>query len=135
MSTKVTIGVLDFSTALAAALSLEGGAYTATIISDHDLPRFHEAFKAAYDVVEESIGNKVIRFNLILGRIHGTTPVVHEITSWWLMSGWATRDSPGILWRIWIDPEIAERLLNQEFPGGAVVWKQAASAFLNHLRS
>lgn len=135
MSTKVTIGVLDFSTAMAAALSLEGGAYTSTIISDHNLPRFHEAFREAYGVIEQSMGEQEVRFNLILDRIHGTTPVVNEITSWWLMSGWATRDSPGILWRIWIDPEIAERLLNEGIPGGAAMWKQASAAFLNHLRA
>ncbi len=126
---------LEFSTALAAALSLNGYPQTSTVVSDHDLPRFHEAFREAYKVIEDAFSERVLRFNLILHEFHGTTPTVTTITDWWLSSKWATRDMPGTCWRIWIDPEIAERLLSEEFPGGTELWQHAATAFLKHLRS
>ncbi len=124
--TDKKLHLLDFGMGVLAGLRLQ----RVNLLSDRDLPSFHAAFKAAYEVVEQEFNKSDLRFLMILDRMHGTTPHVDEIVSYWLSSGYVTRDSPGPTIRLTGFDESAARGLLGTVPGDEELWQRAAGAFL-----
>lgn len=119
----------DFGTGLVA------GMYRArvTMFSDRDLPRLHGAFRAAFEVVKEELGQDRLEFVLILNQWHGTTPDVDAILNHWL-GVFYTKDAPGTTYRsMGLSDEWSDRLL-ADLEGGAELYDRATRAFLAHLR-
>lgn len=119
----------DFGTGIVAGMHRAG----VTTFSDYDLPRLHGAFKAAFEVVKEQVGQDRLDFVIILNQFHGTTPDVDAILYHWL-GVFYTKDAPGNTYRtMGLSDEWSDRLL-ADLEGGAELYDRATRAFLDHLR-
>lgn len=119
---------LDFATSLAAALTLQG--YPS--VTDHDSQRLHRAFRDAFYVIKDGLGEEHCRFFIILHRLHGDSGDVYDILGHWL-THWATRDSHGSIWRLTMEKRTAENILDEDVAGGRELWMKAAEAFIKRM--
>lgn len=119
-----------FGVWLLAALRLNGR----EVLDDRDERRLHEAFKEAFDVIREGLGDDQLRFVIILDRYYGISPDVNAIMwhSW--LGIWATRDAPGTIWRLHnMSRNVAWSYVHEEALGGPDLWIKAAEAFEHYL--
>ena len=126
---RSTLDKLDFGVGLVAGLVLRGE----RTINERNLTVLHESFLEAFKVVEEQLGHENLRFAIILHRVHRTSTDVFNIMSYWL-GLWATRDSPGTIYRFKMDEDSAEKVL-AGLPGGRQMFLDAADAFLLRYRN
>jgi len=126
---RTTLDKLDFGVGLVAGLVLRGE----KTINERNLAVLHESFLEAFKVVEQELGRDQLRFAIILHRVHRTSTDVFNIMSYWL-GLWATRDSPGTIYRFRMDESSAKKVL-AGLPGGEKMFLDAADAFLLHYRN
>ena len=126
---RSTLDKLDFGVGLVAGLVLRGE----TTINERNLAVLHESFLEAFKVVEKQLGRENLRFAIILHRVHRTSTDVFNIMSYWL-GLWATRDSPGTIYRFKMNEDSAEKIL-EGLPGGRQMFLDATDAFLLHYRN
>jgi hypothetical protein len=127
--TKKTVGLQDFGVWLLAALRLRGN----RIFDVREEEALNEAFVQAYKVINRELDKKLVRFVIILDPIYRRSGRVNELMNYWLMSGYATRDDPGSIWRVQMNLNEAEKLLGEEVLGGRDLWLEAADTFLKRL--
>lgn len=125
MASNAILSRLDFATGLAAALTLQ----RCQVISGEDERLLHKAFEDAFHTIETGIGEEQCRFYVILDKFHGISGDVGAMLSHWL-AYWATRDSPDGVWRLSMEPYIAEKILLEGVIGGRELWMKAANAFI-----
>lgn len=115
----------DFGVGILAALRISG----VTMLSDRDEVRLHGAFVSAFQHVEEVFDQEHLRFWMTTHPIHGTSTDAYNIMHYWL-GIWATKDSPGHMWRFRMSEEIADRLVNEQLPGGRDMWLAAGQILI-----
>lgn len=118
----------SFGSGLLAAIALNGK----TAIHELDRIKLHTAFHEAFKVVEEGVGEKNLRFVIILDRTRGTSPDIDEIMADWC-DFWLRINADGI-WTIRMNKQIAKRILNEDVFGEEQVWLKAANAFIEHYK-
>jgi hypothetical protein len=91
----------------------------------------NKAFKAAFDVVQQELGDSV-RFLLILDRYHGVSGTVSDILYYWIASGESTKDAPGTTYRFRMSDYSAEVYADQS-QGGKELYDKATDVFLKTL--
>jgi len=124
------VHLLDFGMGMLAALHLR----KVTAIDERNkVQDLHAAFVAAFRHLKESQISENLRFWMTTHKIYGTTPDVDTIMNHWL-GLFATKDSPGTIWRFSMYDEYAERLLTEELPGGRDLWIDCADIFLERFR-
>jgi len=123
MSTE-RLDLWDFGMGLLSALRIRG----IEVLDENDLNKLHAAFVDAFEVIEKRLVNERLTFAIITHRIHGLSSDVFNIFSYW-QGPWATKDSPGTIWRFRMEEQTAENIL-AKLPGGREVFLQAADAFL-----
>jgi len=114
----------DFGMGLLAGLHVKG----VGILNDRNEQVVHAAFRDAFEVVEHQLGREFLRFHISTHRVYGTSADVYNIFSYWL-GLWATKDSPGTIWRFNMSDQNAEKLF-AELRGGRELYVKAAEAFL-----
>jgi hypothetical protein len=118
----------DFGMGLLAGLVREGH----TTLDERRLVDVHKGVVEAFKVIEAELDHDSLRFWMTTNRYHGTSPDVDNIFNYWLQSGFATKDSPGTVYRFRLSITGADELL-ETLPGGTELYDKAVAAFLDYL--
>ena len=121
---KDRVGLRDFAMGLLAALYIR---HTSTL-SERDPQKLHASFIAAFKSFEEDVGPENLVFWMNISRGHDTSADVFNILSYW-QGPWATKDSPGTIWRFRLNEDTAESLFTR-LPVSREIYIRAADAFL-----